>query len=661
MMLPKNLSIILLFSISFVISANELVNNNAELHFNQIQKAAEQGHRDSQAKLANIFHFGRLDGITRDNKLALYWYQKAAKQGHIESQFQAANLYRYQRQDLYHSQLLNNETIPANWYKEKFATALALYKNAANQGHAKSQLALGKIYAQGRRVQKDQHQALDWYRQAAAQDNSAAQNALGLIYLRGTGVKKDIQQAISWFKKSARNRQYEYQIDGQGQFNLGLMYANGWGVKQDQQHAFNLYRKAADKNIDRAQYNLAVSYEKGEGITQDYHQAAKWYQKIAKRYTSLPLAKINLANLYQQGLGVEKNEQQAKDWYQQAAAKGYPTTPSEKSDFYKKKPPRKSQFTPCKNYFGQTKQVYAMYQQYQTQILASNPEQAGALEREFYDKVSKLTETDSLSISIALDNEIEVVDILMILLESTHEDKGVDIFYQTPNIPIKILADDVPAGLIAAQLIEGLSLQISCQKNWVHIEYATPTNELRNNKPIIISNLIYAKKVQDNETLLSWSDKLDFGDHNGLIYQGKTNDFTPQGKGKYISSKTVLLEGNFENGALVTPPIKNLYTAYDYSVSYTGHYQDGVFHGDGELKKPGLPYYKGEFSYGFYHGRGETEILDDDKKIMSYKGPYVDGQKQAAGICEDDFYQFSCTFDKDRLIKTGSLSINTSF
>ena len=74
---------------------------------------------------------------------------------------------------------------------------------AADQGNAGAQYALGRKYANGQGVPKDDAEAVKWYRKAADQGNSWAQYALGWMYDNGRGVPKDDAEAVKWYRKAA--------------------------------------------------------------------------------------------------------------------------------------------------------------------------------------------------------------------------------------------------------------------------------------------------------------------------------------------------------------------------------------------------------------------------------------------------------------------------
>lgn len=69
--------------------------------------------------------------------------------------------------------------------------SLALWKKAADQGHAPAQARLGDILDKS----EDDAEAAEWYRKAAAQNNAAGQYGLGRMAARGEGVAQDFAQA----------------------------------------------------------------------------------------------------------------------------------------------------------------------------------------------------------------------------------------------------------------------------------------------------------------------------------------------------------------------------------------------------------------------------------------------------------------------------------
>ena len=73
------------------------------------------------------------------------------------------------------------------------------YQRAASKGHATAQFELGRMYAAGIGVTKDEKRAAELMEQAANQRLPWAMQALAGMYLRGAGVAKNDVQAYKWF------------------------------------------------------------------------------------------------------------------------------------------------------------------------------------------------------------------------------------------------------------------------------------------------------------------------------------------------------------------------------------------------------------------------------------------------------------------------------
>jgi len=57
--------------------------HDKDKYFNEIKKAAEDGHIDVQHNLATLYYNG--EGTEKNLEKAFYWYQKAAENGSIEA------------------------------------------------------------------------------------------------------------------------------------------------------------------------------------------------------------------------------------------------------------------------------------------------------------------------------------------------------------------------------------------------------------------------------------------------------------------------------------------------------------------------------------------------------------------------------------------------
>ena len=128
-------------------------------------------------------------------------------------------------------------------------------KALAEKGDVEAQFKLGKIYGIGWiGVSKDYKQAIYWFEKAAQQGHAKAQSYLGRLYFCTVDFKKNCEQAFYWFEKAAA------QGDAEAQFNLGLMYFKGQGVKKNCEQAIYWTKKAGTQGHVDARHNLDEMY-----------------------------------------------------------------------------------------------------------------------------------------------------------------------------------------------------------------------------------------------------------------------------------------------------------------------------------------------------------------------------------------------------------------
>lgn len=158
--------------------------------------------------------------------------------------------------------------------------AVRLWRQAAAEGDAPSQFALGTLYAEGNAaadILPDYIQALSWYRKAADQGHALAQFNLGIFYAKGREVPQDMLEAARWWQFAALQGHVE------AQFNLGLLYAQGNGVDIDLREAAKWWDMAAKQGYAAAQFNLGVMYVKGQGVNEDPTEAVRLWQLSARQ------------------------------------------------------------------------------------------------------------------------------------------------------------------------------------------------------------------------------------------------------------------------------------------------------------------------------------------------------------------------------------------
>jgi hypothetical protein len=78
-------------------------------------------------------------------------------------------------------------------------------RRAAEQGDGAAMVKFGSMYIDGRGVEQDYRQAVQWFRRAAEQGYPEAQLLLGEMYYEGRGLPRDYLQAYRWWSLAAAN------------------------------------------------------------------------------------------------------------------------------------------------------------------------------------------------------------------------------------------------------------------------------------------------------------------------------------------------------------------------------------------------------------------------------------------------------------------------
>jgi TPR repeat protein len=247
--------------------------------------------------VAITWHFAGTRAIQRKLVNDAKACQVRADQGDAKAQYDLARLY-YQGKGV----------------KQDYAQAVALYRKAADQGDAKAQYGVGFMYDEGKGVSRDYGQAVAWYRKAADEGNAKAQYALAFMYQEGKGVPQDSTAAMDWCRKAAD------QGYAKAQYGLGNTYYEGKEVPQSYAEAVLWYGKAADQGYAEAQSELGYMFAEGKGMPQDYNEAVRWYRKAADQ--GYAKGQDGLGYAYFHGMGVPQDYVEGARWFRKAAKQG---------------------------------------------------------------------------------------------------------------------------------------------------------------------------------------------------------------------------------------------------------------------------------------------------------------------------------------------------
>jgi hypothetical protein len=198
----------------------------------------------------------------------------------------------------------------AAYKRGDYDAALQLFRPLAEQGDAKAQRDLGRMYALGEGVTQDFVEAIKWFRRSADQGDATGQFNLGLSYENGNGVNQDYTEAAKWYRRAAD------QGYAKAQNALGDIYFFGDGVAEDDSEAMTWYRRAADQAFSEAQFSVGYLFENSEHLPRDLKEAAHWYQLAAEQGNAH--AEFALGKLYRDGRGVPEDVQLAYKWFRRA-------------------------------------------------------------------------------------------------------------------------------------------------------------------------------------------------------------------------------------------------------------------------------------------------------------------------------------------------------
>jgi TPR repeat protein len=157
---------------------------------------------------------------------------------------------------------------------------------AAEQGHPMALWKIGRMYAHGDGIKRDDLKAFEYFSRLASENSeespftpqarfvASAFVALGSYYLAGipnTPVRSDTVRARDMFNYAA-----SYFGDSDAQYQLARLYLEGVGVNKDPRQALRWLSSAAHKGQYQAQALLGQMLFRGEDIPRQGAQGLMW-------------------------------------------------------------------------------------------------------------------------------------------------------------------------------------------------------------------------------------------------------------------------------------------------------------------------------------------------------------------------------------------------
>jgi TPR repeat protein len=193
------------------------------------QRAAERKDADSEYRLAMLLAEGL--GGEKDQAAATRWFRRAAEDGSLDAQYKLGQLTRS-----------NMNAVGSGYFQFEAARAMAegrgmeknlpmaikLLEKSAEAGYPPAFLALGRIYARGDGVAKDETKAQGYYEQAIAHDSEFAMAYNSLAWMLVTSQdpkirnpKKASEYASRAIELSGGKEAYQLDSLAHAYFELG--------------------------------------------------------------------------------------------------------------------------------------------------------------------------------------------------------------------------------------------------------------------------------------------------------------------------------------------------------------------------------------------------------------------------------------------------------
>lgn len=245
----------------------------------KFKRLAEDKNPVGLRKMATLWETGT--SVDKNFKLAFEAYRQAAQGNDAFAQFRLGSMYDTGVRD-------GDKPDSAVLVAPDAATALSLYRLAAQNGLPIAAYNTGVFYEQGRAVDRDLSKAFTYYMAAAQNGIAVAMQKIGDFYLNGPApILKDPVAAAGWYAHSAEAGLPE------GYLSEGFVVENGLGANPQNRYfeAADNYMKAADSPNASDAVRLAAYIRLGglyfrglmvapkEGPNPDYSNAYIFFQQ----------------------------------------------------------------------------------------------------------------------------------------------------------------------------------------------------------------------------------------------------------------------------------------------------------------------------------------------------------------------------------------------
>lgn len=210
-------------------------------------------------------------------------------------------------------------------HEQELERAMALFKQAAEVGHAPSQQEVGLRLLSGLGAKVDVQRAVLYLYFAAQANQSLAQLALGYRHMHGLGVPKSCAAAVLYYippaERVIERARGPTPFPGVERIRLSVDHDSSYNPGREQEMVQYFQYSADMGNVD-AQTAIGQLFNLGSrGIQQDFTQAFHYFT-VAAAAGDMD-ATAHLGHLYANGLGVEPSNETALEYFRKGAAQGH--------------------------------------------------------------------------------------------------------------------------------------------------------------------------------------------------------------------------------------------------------------------------------------------------------------------------------------------------
>lgn len=235
-------------------------------------------------------------GVSRDYKLAAYWYEKGAGLGDPIAQNQIGYLYQVGLG------VERDQVRAVHWYQLAAANGLT---------NAKVNLAVAYIWGMG--TLKDPSAGEKLLLEAASKGDAMAATYLGDLHYLGIGAPKDEAAAVKWYEKGVKRHSYL------AAYRMGMILSQP-SEHENLNRALSLLREAAGAGFVPAMHSVALLLVNHPEMCKSHQEALTYLNDAAAAGTWQ--SSLVLGALSRDGKWVPQDNKQAYLYFRSGAIQG---------------------------------------------------------------------------------------------------------------------------------------------------------------------------------------------------------------------------------------------------------------------------------------------------------------------------------------------------